>query len=79
MTREPLRVKTLPAFAQQPVTEAIAAAQEAGRILVRRFRTGVSVKSKGVADIVTATDFEAQRVVVRRLRRVRTARIGHTK
>ena len=70
MTREPLRVKTLPAFAQQPVTEAIAAAQEAGRILVRRFRTGVSVKSKGVADIVTATDFEAQRVVVRRLRRV---------
>jgi myo-inositol-1(or 4)-monophosphatase len=36
---------------------------------MRRFRTGVSVKMKGVADIVTATDFEAQGVVVRRLRR----------
>jgi myo-inositol-1(or 4)-monophosphatase len=52
---------------QSPVKEAIAAAREAGRILVRRFRTGVSVKMKGVADIVTATDVEAQGVVVRRL------------
>jgi myo-inositol-1(or 4)-monophosphatase len=52
---------------QSLVKEAIAAAREAGRILLRRFRTGVSVKMKGVADIVTATDVEAQGVVVRRL------------
>ncbi|HEX7550099.1 MAG TPA: inositol monophosphatase family protein [Candidatus Methylomirabilis sp.] len=67
MTREPLRVRMLPVSMQQAVTEAIAAAHEAGRILMRRFRTGVSVKMKGVADIVTATDVEAQGVVVRRL------------
>jgi myo-inositol-1(or 4)-monophosphatase len=67
MTTEPFRISRLPRPMQSPVTEAIAAAREAGRILVRRFRTGVSVKMKGVADIVTATDVEAQGVVVRRL------------
>ena len=69
MTSEEFHISRLPRDVQQPVAEAIIAAREAGRILVRRFRTGVSVRMKGVADIVTATDVEAQGVVVRRLRR----------
>jgi myo-inositol-1(or 4)-monophosphatase len=69
MTNESFRISRLPRHIQQPVAEAIIAAQEAGRVLVRRFRTGVSVKMKGVADIVTATDVETQGVLVRRLRR----------
>jgi myo-inositol-1(or 4)-monophosphatase len=50
-------------------TEAISLAREAGRILRRRFRTAVRVTLKGPADIVTATDLEVQRLIVRRLRR----------
>ena len=69
MTKTAFRVSRLPRDVQAPVTEAIAAATDAGRLLKRRFRTGVSVKMKGVADIVTATDLEAQARVVRRLRR----------
>ncbi len=68
MTTEGFRISRLPRHLQQAVAEAIVAAREAGRILVRRFRTGVAVKMKGVADVVTATDVEAQRLVVRRLR-----------
>ena len=67
MTTEPFRISRLPRHLQSPMKEAIAAAREAGRILVRRYRTGESVKMKGLADIVTATDVEAQGVVVRRL------------
>jgi myo-inositol-1(or 4)-monophosphatase len=69
MTKAWFRVSRLPRHVQAPVTEAMAAAIDAGHLLKRRFRTGVSVKMKGVADIVTATDIEAQARVVRRLRR----------
>jgi myo-inositol-1(or 4)-monophosphatase len=69
MTNQAFRVSRLPRRVQGPVTMAMAAARDAGRLLTRRFRTGVSVKMKGVADIVTATDVEAQDLVVRRLRR----------
>ncbi len=44
-------------------------AREAGRTLQRRFRTAVRVKVKGPADIVTATDVEAQSLIVGRVRR----------
>ncbi len=44
-------------------------AREAGRILRRRFRTAVHAWAKGAADIVTATDLEAQALIVRRIRR----------
>lgn len=69
MTADTLQIRRLPAHAQRPLAAAIAAATEVGRLLLRRFRTGVSVRRKGVADIVTATDVEAQALVVRRLRR----------
>ncbi len=69
MTRKPLSVSRLPRHLHSPVRTAIAAARDAGELLVRRFRTGVAVKMKGAADIVTATDVEAQRKVVGRLRR----------
>ena len=44
-------------------------AREAGRTLQRQFRSAVRVKVKGPADIVTATDVEAQGLIVRRIRR----------
>ena len=69
MSKAAFRINRLPRHVQAPVTEAVTAALEAGRLLRRRFRTGVSVKMKGMADIVTATDVEAQRLVERRLRR----------
>jgi myo-inositol-1(or 4)-monophosphatase len=69
MTSTAFRVSRLPKHVHAPVVEAIASAIDAGRLLRRRFRTGVAVRSKGVADIVTATDEEAQARVVRRLRR----------
>ena len=43
--------------------------REAGRILRRRFRTAMRVSRKGTADVVTAADIEAQRLIVRRLRK----------
>jgi len=67
MTEAAFRISRLPRHVQAPASEAIAVALEAGRLLRRRFRTGVSVKMKGRADIVTATDVEAQRLVERRL------------
>lgn len=70
MTSQSFRIHRLPRLLQSPVRTAIAAAQDAGDLLVRRFRTGVSVRMKGVADIVTATDVEAQKRVVGRLRRI---------
>jgi myo-inositol-1(or 4)-monophosphatase len=69
MTREPFDASRMPRHVQQPVAKAVVAASEAGRLLMRRFRTAVSVKMKGKADIVTETDVEAQEIVVRRLRR----------
>lgn len=69
MNQTAFHVGRLPGHVQEPVTEAIGIAHDAGRLLKRRFRTGVSVKMKGKADIVTATDVEAQQLVERRLRR----------
>jgi myo-inositol-1(or 4)-monophosphatase len=69
MSQAVFRIHRLPRHVQAPVTEAVTVALEAGHLLRRRFRTGVSVKMKGRADIVTATDVEAQRLVERRLRR----------
>jgi myo-inositol-1(or 4)-monophosphatase len=69
MIKAAFRINRLPSHVQAPVTEAVTVALEAGRLLRRRFRTGVAVKMKGRADIVTATDVEAQRLVERRLRR----------
>jgi myo-inositol-1(or 4)-monophosphatase len=51
------------------VAEAVAVATGAGRILRRRFRTGVEVSAKGRADIVTAADTEVQDFIHRRIRR----------
>jgi myo-inositol-1(or 4)-monophosphatase len=62
-------VTALPAGLRPLATEAISMAREAGRILRRRFRTAVRVTVKGPADIVTATDVEAQTLIVRRIRR----------
>jgi myo-inositol-1(or 4)-monophosphatase len=64
----PFSSARLPAALRPLVTEAIALARDAGRILRRRFRTAVRVTVKGPADIVTATDVEAQGLIVRRLR-----------
>ena len=69
MSQAVFRIHRLPRHVQAPVAEAVTVALEAGHLLRRRFRTGVSVKMKGRADIVTATDVEAQRLVERRLRR----------
>jgi myo-inositol-1(or 4)-monophosphatase len=69
MNEGPFRIGRLPSHARAPMAAAIAAATDAGAILRRRFRTGISVRRKGVADIVTAADLEAQARAVRRLRR----------
>jgi len=59
----------LPARLRPLAGEAISMAREAGRILRRRFRTAVRITKKGPADIVTATDVEAQALIVQRIRR----------
>ncbi len=59
----------LPAGLRPFVAEAISMAHQAGRTLRRRFRTTVHAWVKGPADIVTATDVEAQGLIVRRIRR----------
>jgi len=51
------------------VAEGISMARQAGRILWRRFRSGVQAWAKGPADIVTAADIEAQNLIVGRIRR----------
>ena len=60
-------VAKLPAGLRPLMTEASVLACEAGRILGRRFRTALTVTQKGVADVVTAADIEAQELIVRRL------------
>lgn len=69
MTSKRFRIAALPRDLQPVVTEAMASAHGAGRVLRRHFRTPLQVKMKGPADIVTAADLEAQDLVVRRLRR----------
>lgn len=70
MTGRAFRIFRLPPEHGPLVAEAITVATAAGRILKRRFRTGVSVSVKGPADIVTAADVEAQQFIHRRIRRV---------
>ncbi len=69
MSDRSFRLQRLPATHRPLVAEAVRLAQEAGRILRRRFRTAVAVRSKGPADIVTSVDEEAQALIVRRLGR----------
>ena len=61
-------VARLPAGFRPLAAEAISMARDAGRILLGRFRTAVRITVKGPADIVTATDIEAQALIVRRIR-----------
>jgi myo-inositol-1(or 4)-monophosphatase len=63
------RLANLPKDLYPLAVEGIQIANEVGRLLKRRFRTGVAVKVKGPNDIVTEVDVEAQALVVRRLRR----------
>ncbi len=69
MTTRDFRLGRLPRRLRPPVTETIGLAQEAGRILRRRFRRNILVSLKGPADIVTAVDVEVQAMIARRLRR----------
>jgi myo-inositol-1(or 4)-monophosphatase len=61
------RLGRLPRELRPLAGEALRIARGTGAILHRRFRTGVAVRRKGPADIVTATDIEAQAFVERRL------------
>jgi myo-inositol-1(or 4)-monophosphatase len=63
------RLASLPTDLRPLAGEGIRIADEVGRLLWRRFGTGVAVKVKGPNDIVTEVDVEAQALVVRRLRR----------
>ncbi len=69
MTSSRFRLAGLSHGLRALVREAIALAQGAGRILRRRFRTGVAVSAKGRADIVTVADVEVQGFLHRRIRR----------
>ena len=52
---------------RDPAAVAAAAAEEAGRLVLRRFGTALQVRDKGVADIVTEVDAAAERLIRRRL------------
>ncbi len=69
MADRPLRLYRLPAEYQPLVSELLILAPEVGRLLLRRFRSGVVARAKGPADIVTVADEEAQSLIVRSLRR----------
>jgi myo-inositol-1(or 4)-monophosphatase len=69
MSTTSLRLADLPRDLRPLASEGLRIAGEVGRLLQRRFRTGVAVKVKGPSDIVTEVDVEAQALVVRRLRR----------
>lgn len=69
MTSRAFRIFRLPPELRSLAAEAITLATGAGRILRRRFRTGVAVSVKGRADIVTAADTEVQEFIHRRIRR----------
>lgn len=68
-TASPFRLAALPDSHRPLVAAALAVAAEAGRLLRRHFQAPTGVRSKGVADIVTAADEECQAMVARRLRR----------
>ena len=63
------RIARIPRDQQPMVSEGLTLAREAGRLLSERFRRKASVRFKGVADIVTATDTAVQRAMLKRLRR----------
>ena len=63
------RLANLPRDLRPLAVEGIQIASEVGRLLKRRFGTGVAVKVKGPNDIVTEVDVQAQALAVRRLRR----------
>jgi myo-inositol-1(or 4)-monophosphatase len=63
------QITRIPRDQQPMVSEAVTLAQEAGRILSGRFRRKVSVRLKGVADVVTTADAAAQRAMLAGLRR----------
>lgn len=67
MSARVFSVAKLSAGLRPLMTEASVLACEAGRILGRRFRTALTVTPKGVTDVVTAADIEAQEFIVRRL------------
>jgi myo-inositol-1(or 4)-monophosphatase len=69
MTTERFRSTKLPRELRPLVAEAIGAAEDAGRILRRRFNGDVQVRMKGPADLVTAVDEESQALIVGRLHR----------
>jgi len=69
MTQERFSITKLPKDLRPLVAEAISAAEDAGRILKRRFGGSMQVWMKGQADVVTATDVECQNLIVRRLHR----------
>ena len=50
-----------------PLAAALAAAEEAGRLIRKRYGTALKVRDKGVADIVTEVDAAAERLIRRRL------------
>ena len=65
MRRWPLA--QLPRSHRPLAAEALAGATAAGRILRRKFQTGIAVRMKGPADVVTEVDEQAQRLLVARL------------
>ena len=67
MRRWPLA--QLPASHRPLAAEALAAAAAAGKLVRRRFQTGVAFRMKGPADVVTEADEDAQRLLVGRLLR----------
>ncbi len=69
MTRSAFTVPRLPAAIRPLVVEGLRAARDAGAVLRRRFRTHLTVRSKGPQDIVTEADFDAQAAIVKRLNR----------
>lgn len=52
---------------KDPMSAAASAAEEAGRLLLTRFGRSPRVRSKGLADIVTASDTASERLIRRRL------------
>ncbi len=52
---------------RDPLSAAASAAEDAGRLILRRYGTVLQVRDKGVADIVTEVDAASERLIRRRL------------
>jgi myo-inositol-1(or 4)-monophosphatase len=68
-TRPAFRIAALPSDLRPLAREALDAAVQAGRLLLRHFAAPTGIRLKGVADLVTAADEECQSLLVRRLHR----------